>query len=196
MLRSPAAGRPTKAELRSLALARRAQLTDEARREASAQAVAHLVPLIRPGEVVSLFWPMRGEIDPLALVACVESAGGRVAMPVVDGRRMFFRAYDGEHCMEAGVFGTSHPNERQPVLDPELIIAPLAAFDRHGGRVGYGAGYYDKATADLKARGRAYRLAGIAFACQEVDEVPVAPHDEPLRWIATERELVGVGAPF
>ena len=79
----------------------------------------------------------------------------------------------------------------QPVVDPDFIVAPLAAFDRRGGRIGYGAGYYDSAIADLHgARQRRSALAGIAFACQEVDAVPVEPHDEPLPLIATERELI------
>ena len=192
---SPGSSVRSKAELRELALARRALLSDDARRRGSAEAVAQLVPTIRPGEVVSLFWPMRGEVDPLGLVAPVQAAGGRIVMPVVDGRNMFFRLYDGPGCMEAGAFGTSHPHAGQPVLDPDLIVAPLAAFDRQGGRIGYGAGYYDKATASLKARGREFRMAGVAFACQEVGAVPVEPHDEPLALIATERELIRVGAP-
>ena len=90
-------------------------------------------------------------------------------MPVIEKRRMFFRLFEGEASMEAGVFGTSHPHEGQPVVDPDFIVAPLAAFDRTGGRIGYGAGYYDMAIADLFTRGRAFRIAGIAFACQEVD---------------------------
>lgn len=179
-----------KAELRRLALARRAELGEAEQREASLRATARLLPLIKAGETVSLFWPMRGEIDPRGLIPHVQAAGGRTAMPVVEGRRMFFRAFDGEDSLEDGVFGTRHPRPNQPVLDPDLIIAPLAAFDRRGGRIGYGAGYYDKAIADLKGRGRAFRLAGIAFACQEVDQVPVEAHDEPLPLIATEQELI------
>jgi 5-formyltetrahydrofolate cyclo-ligase len=175
-----------------MALGRRAELSEEARREASRQAIERIVPLLRSGETVSLFWPMRGEIDPLDLVREVEALGGRIAMPVTEKRHMFFRAFDGEDSLEAGAFGTRHPHAGQPVLDPDLIIAPLAAFDRQGGRIGYGAGYYDRATADLKARGKRFRLAGIAFACQEVEAVPVEAHDEPLALIATEAELIRV----
>ena len=51
-------------------------------------------------------------------------------MPVVEKRRMFFRLFDGEACLEPGVFGTSHPHAGQPVVDPDFIVAPLAAFDR------------------------------------------------------------------
>jgi 5-formyltetrahydrofolate cyclo-ligase len=180
----------SKAELRALGLARRAQMTDDERLRASARAVAELKPLIRSGETVSLFWPMRGEIDPRALIHDVQAAGGEIAMPIVEKRKMFFRRFDGEECLEPGVFGTRHPNARQPILDPDLIVAPLAAFDRRGGRIGYGAGHYDTAIADLHARGKAPRVVGIAFACQEVDFIPVEPHDARLEKIATERELI------
>jgi 5-formyltetrahydrofolate cyclo-ligase len=183
----------SKAELRKVALARRAELDPEVRIAASELAARKLLPLVRPGEVVSLFWPMRDEIDPRVLVGDVHALGGRIAMPVVADRRMFFRLFDGPESLESGVFGTQHPNAGQPVVDPDFVVAPLAAFDRRGGRIGYGAGYYDMATADLKARGKPFRLAGIAFACQEVAHVPVEPHDEPLAAIATERELIRVG---
>jgi 5-formyltetrahydrofolate cyclo-ligase len=184
----------TKADLRSLALGRRAELTPEQRDAASRQTAERLLSMLRPGETVSLFWPMRDEIDPRGLIEHVQAVGGHVAMPVVEKRRMFFRAFDGEDCLEAGVFGTHHPRPDQPTVDPDLIIAPLAAFDRKGGRIGYGAGYYDMAIADLRGRGKQYRLVGIAFACQEVEHVPVEAHDEPLGVIATERELIRVGS--
>lgn len=160
----------------------------------SARACQRLEPLIRRNEVVSLFWPMRDEIDPRPLIKAIETAGGSVAMPVVERRRMFFRHFDNEACLEDGVFGTRHPKAAMPTLAPHLIVAPLAAFDRRGGRIGYGAGYYDFAIADLIARGRGLRLAGIAFACQEVADVPIESHDIRLPLIATEREMIATGA--
>jgi len=184
----------SKAELRALTLARRAAMTESERRDASHHAVAWLRPLLKPGETVSIFWPMRGEIDPRGLLDDIDAAGGEVAMPVVEKRKMFFRRFDGEACLEDGVFGTRHPNAREPVLDPDLIVAPLAAFDRRGGRIGYGAGHYDMAIADLHARGKVPRIIGIAFACQEVDSVPTEVHDAKLQMIATERELIEAGS--
>jgi 5-formyltetrahydrofolate cyclo-ligase len=186
--------RAAKAELRAIALARRATLSEMERREASVEAAARLKPFIRSGETVSLFWPMRDEIDPRALIGEVLAVGGRVAMPVIEKRRMFFRLFDGEGSLEPGVFGTHHPHAGMPVTDPDFIVAPLAAFDRRGGRIGYGAGYYDAAITGLSSRGRPYRLAGIAFACQEVAEVPIEPHDVALPLVATERELIRTGA--
>jgi 5-formyltetrahydrofolate cyclo-ligase len=180
----------SKAELRALGLARRAAMTEDERRAGSELAVAHLRPLLRPGETVSLFWPMRDEIDPRGLIGDVLRAGGHVAMPVVETRKIHFRRFDGEAGLEPGVFGTRHPHAGHPMLDPDLVVAPLAAFDRRGGRIGYGAGYYDNAIADLNARGRKFRVVGIAFACQEVGAVLLEPHDQRLTFIATERELI------
>ena len=180
----------SKAELRALGLARRAAMTEDERRSGSELAVAHLRPLLRPGETVSLFWPMRDEIDPRGLIDDVLKGGGHVAMPVVEKKKIHFRRFDSEAGLETGVFGTRHPHQGHPPLDPDLIVAPLAAFDRQGGRIGYGAGYYDGAIADLIARGKRFRIAGIAFACQEVEAVPLESHDQRLSFIATERELI------
>jgi 5-formyltetrahydrofolate cyclo-ligase len=67
---------------------------------------------------------------------------------------------------------------------------PLSAFDRTGQRIGYGAGYYDRAIARLREKGLARQLIGIAFDCQEVPSVPAEPHDVPLDAILTESGLV------
>jgi 5-formyltetrahydrofolate cyclo-ligase len=186
---------PSKAELRASALAARGRLTSAERMEGSQIAAERLRDFVATGKTVALFWPMRDEIDPRGLIEAVLAAGGTLAMPVVEKRRMFFRRFEGEQSLEPGVFGTSHPRAAQPVVDPDTIVAPLAAFDRHGGRIGYGAGHYDNALADLKARGKAFRLAGIAFATQEVPHVPVEPHDVRLPLIATERELIETTEP-
>lgn len=184
---------PTKAELRASALSARGRLTAAERADASRRAAERLRAFVAGGKMVALFWPMRDEIDPRTLIGEVLAAGGHIAMPVVEKRRMFFRKFDGEESLEPGVFGTSHPHAGQPIVDPDTIVAPLAAFDRLGGRIGYGAGHYDKAIADLKARDKSFRLAGIAFATQEVARIPVEGHDIRLPLIATERELIETG---
>ena len=63
------------------------------------------------------------------------------------------------------------------MLDPDLMLVPLAAFDRPGGRIGYGRGYYDTRHRRAAAKGRAPVLVGVAFACQEAEAVPMEPHD-------------------
>jgi len=70
------------------------------------------------------------------------------------------------------------------------MLVPLAAFDRSGGRIGYGRGYYDAAIAKLRDKGKMPRLIGVGFAVQEVEVVPIEPHDIPLHAIVTEREVI------
>jgi 5-formyltetrahydrofolate cyclo-ligase len=86
-------------------------------------------------------------------------------------------------------FGTSGPGRDAAVLDPQLMLVPLAAFDAAGNRIGYGAGHYDRAIARLHARGMFPRLIGLAFDCQRVETVPAEPHDAPLGEILTESGL-------
>jgi 5-formyltetrahydrofolate cyclo-ligase len=74
------------------------------------------------------------------------------------------------------------------VLDPGIVLVPLAAFDGRGGRIGYGKGYYDMALAELAAKRRFTSIA-VAFEAQRVERVPLEPHDWPLDWLATELGL-------
>jgi 5-formyltetrahydrofolate cyclo-ligase len=60
---------------------------------------------------------------------------------------------------------------------------PLLGFDKHGTRLGYGGGYYDRTLAMLSSPPR---LIGYAFASQEVDHVPRDAHDIPLDAVVTE----------
>ena len=81
-------------------------------------------------------------------------------------------------------FGTSRPDGEGRV--PDFFLVPLLAFDRRGYRVGYGAGYYDRTLGGLPGR---YRL-GVAYAAQELDEVPAGAYDERLDAVATERGVI------
>ncbi|MES2713920.1 MAG: 5-formyltetrahydrofolate cyclo-ligase, partial [Pseudomonadota bacterium] len=69
---------------------------------------------------------------------------------------------------------------------PDAVLVPLLAFDRAGGRLGYGGGYYDRTLAGLPGA----IAIGCAFASQEVPEVPTGPHDWRLPMVATEAGLI------
>jgi 5-formyltetrahydrofolate cyclo-ligase len=75
------------------------------------------------------------------------------------------------------------------VLDPAVMLVPLAAFDVRGHRIGYGGGYYDRAIERLHDRGLRPRLIGVAFDCQLVTEVPNEKHDVQLDAMLTESGL-------
>ncbi|WP_367717528.1 5-formyltetrahydrofolate cyclo-ligase [Nitratireductor sp. GISD-1A_MAKvit] len=183
--------REFKKQLRAAALARRGALDAGWRAEIGERLPAHADALSpAAGGVVSGFWPMRSEMDVRPLMAALAERGARIALPaILNNTTIVFREYlPGAPMVDMG-FGTLGPGEDAPVLDPDVMLVPLAAFDARGHRIGYGAGYYDRAIARLKAKGRTPRLIGIAFDCQEVEHVPDEEHDQPLSEILTETGL-------
>jgi 5-formyltetrahydrofolate cyclo-ligase len=85
--------------------------------------------------------------------------------------------------------GTRHPAEGRAVT-PDWLIIPLLAFDRTGARLGYGGGYYDRTLALLGRENPQLIGVGVAYAAQEIAQVPTGPHDIRLQVIATERGLI------
>ena len=118
-------------------------------------------------------------------------AGATLALPVVAGRGkpLIMRAYAFGQELNSGVWGIREPKDDAPEVDPDILIVPLAAFDRRGNRIGYGAGYYDMTINRLRAL-KPVIAVGIAYAAQEVPEVPVTARDARLDLVLTEREMI------
>lgn len=184
-----------KARLRAAALARRAEMGAAARARASDEAAVRVlaaVPALKApaGRCVSLFAAFRDEIDTLPLARALWARGAALALPVILGRDrpLMFRAWtEGAALRPAGAFRIPTPGPDCPEVVPDVVLLPLAAFDRRGFRIGYGAGFYDRTLAGLRSRG-AVTAVGFAFACQEVDRVPAEPHDEPVDVMVTQAE--------
>ncbi|WP_424812571.1 5-formyltetrahydrofolate cyclo-ligase [Roseococcus sp. YIM B11640] len=140
-----------------------------------------------PGALVGGFWPMGEEIDTRPTLEALLALGHGIALPVTTprGQPLFFRRWSPGTEMAPGPFGTTHPAEGEPV-SPQWLLVPLLAFDRRGARLGYGGGYYDRTLALLPGA----IAIGVAYAAQEVPEVPTETHDVRLAAIATERELI------
>ncbi len=188
-----------KRDLRKQALARRDALDAFWRIEASLEMAetARDGIMVDGTSIVSGFWPMRSEVDVRPLMFALREHGARLCLPaIIDDTTIVFRELvRGAALVDMG-FGTAGPGDEHEVLDPTIMLVPLAAFDTRGHRIGYGAGYYDRAIARLAARGRAPRLVGIAFDCQEVDRVPDEAHDVIIPEILTESGLRRFEAPL
>lgn len=183
--------RALKKELRRQALERRDALDAGWRAAQSIVMAETLAGIDLPDEpVVSGFWPMRSEVDVRPLMFALAECGARLCLPaILDKTTIVFRELVREAELVDMGFGTSGPGPEAAVLQPNLMLMPLAAFDARGHRIGYGAGYYDRAVARLRADGHAPRLIGIAFDCQEVGRVPDEPHDVILPELLTESGL-------
>jgi 5-formyltetrahydrofolate cyclo-ligase len=185
-----------KADLRSTGLQRRDDMPAAARAAAAEAIAARPLPVDVPANiVVSGFSSIRSEINPMPLLRRFAAAGARLALPTIvrRGEPLRFRAYAFGDELERRQWGIREPRSDAPEVDPDILIVPLAAFDRRGNRVGYGAGYYDRTIHGLRAR-KAITAIGLAFAVQEASAVPALPHDAPLDLVLTEREVIDCGA--
>jgi 5-formyltetrahydrofolate cyclo-ligase len=143
-----------------------------------------------PGTIISGFLPIRSEADTRPLMARFQARGARLCVPaILDRQVIVFRELVRDAPLVSTGFGTAGPGENAAVLDPEIMLVPLSAFDVRGHRIGYGAGHYDRAIDRLRQKGLAPKLIGIAFDCQEVAHVPAEPHDISLDAILTESGL-------
>jgi 5-formyltetrahydrofolate cyclo-ligase len=162
-------------------------------RAAASETIAtRLFPVsVAPGTVVSGFMPLKNEIDPQPLMRALTAKGARLALPVILGRGkpLVMREWAFGEPLAAGQWGIREPKPEAAALEPEILLVPLLAFDRSGHRIGYGAGYYDLTIAQLRAR-KAVIAVGLAFAVQEVKEVPATPRDARLDLVLTERGVI------
>ncbi len=182
-------GQTIKEKLRAERLAARDAIDTAERMEKSLSLASHGMGAIDLGEqsIVSGFLPIRSEVDVRPLLDLLRDRGARICVPVVlDKQTIVFREFVHGAELVAGVFGTVGPGPEVTELEPDIMLVPLAAFDRRGHRIGYGGGYYDRAIHRFQQKGCNPRLIGIAFDCQEVASVPDEPHDIRLHGILTE----------
>ena len=192
----PSLSNPTpdqlKAALRRAATARREALLPDERQAAGLAVAERGLPIeVAPGTVVSGFSPFRSEISPLPLLRRLADAGVSLALPVVAGRGqpLTMRSWSFGAPLVSGVWGIREPPADAPEVFPDILIVPLLAFDRRGYRLGYGGGFYDRTIARLRTM-KPVAAIGIAFAAQQIDEVPITPRDERLDLVLTESRTI------
>jgi 5-formyltetrahydrofolate cyclo-ligase len=181
-----------KAELRAAALAKREAMPAQQRADAASTIAARDFPVpVANGAIVSGFSPMKSEINPIPLMRKLFDAGAQLALPVIVGRGkpLIMRAWKFGDPFKAGQWGIREPVAEAPEVYPDILIVPLAAFDRRGHRIGFGAGYYDMTIAALRAK-KKVTAVGIAFSVQEIERVPSTDRDARLDFMLTEREVI------
>jgi 5-formyltetrahydrofolate cyclo-ligase len=191
----PATIESLKARVRRDAAARRDALPAAERAAAAAAIAARPLPVAVPaGAIVSGFSPLKSEINPVPLMRAFADAGARLALPVVAGRGkpLTMRAWAFGEPLVSGVWGIREPPPSAPDVFPDILIVPLLAFDRTGHRIGYGAGYYDMTIARLRGV-KPVIAVGIAYAAQEIAEIPTTERDARLDFVLTERETIDFG---
>ncbi|PPD45951.1 MAG: 5-formyltetrahydrofolate cyclo-ligase [Methylocystis sp.] len=191
-----------KTDLRRHALARRDLVSPQEAHAAAAAVAARGLALVmdiaagtgHAAPIVSVYWPIRSEVNTRPLIEALAGKGYRVTLPVMHKVRhpLVFRDFAPGDDLVKGPYGLSEPADDKPARDPDIIFAPLAAFDRRGYRLGYGGGIYDATLAELRPK-KKVTVIGVAYATQEADHVPTEPHDQRLDYLLTERELIVAG---
>jgi 5-formyltetrahydrofolate cyclo-ligase len=178
----------SKSDLRAAGLTARDGLSDAQRAAAALAVAARGLPFeFAPGGIVSGYSPIRSEIDPVPLMRALAEKGARLALPAVmaRGKSLAFRAWSAGDRLMLGPLGILEPSPAAAELIPDIMLVPLAAFDRAGHRIGYGAGHYDFTLAHVR-KVKPIVAIGVAFAVQEIEAVPALPHDVALDYVLTE----------
>ncbi|HEU4411413.1 MAG TPA: 5-formyltetrahydrofolate cyclo-ligase [Polyangiaceae bacterium] len=180
-----------KERLRREAFARRDALDEGFRRRASERIATRALAFAGLEGVtpVGAYWPMRSEVDPRPLMEALVARGQDVALSRIVHPHLSFRLWKPGDELEKGTFGVRQPSPEAALVHPRALLVPLAAFDRRGGRIGYGKGHFDRAIKTLEAQ-HPVLVVGLAYSSQEIDEVPIEPHDRSLDAIVTETELI------
>jgi 5-formyltetrahydrofolate cyclo-ligase len=185
-----------KSGLRAMARQRRAALHAAFRdngTRAGAQIAANLLQAVPlpDGAIVSGYHAMGDEADPLPALLALAAGGHDLCLPVTPkrGLPLSFRLWRPGNALEPGVWGIPAPPASAPQVEPNVLLVPLLAFDRAGYRLGYGGGYYDRTLAALREKGPVLAI-GIAYAGQQVEDVPRAATDQRLDWIVTEQAAI------
>lgn len=182
-----------KSVLRAQSLDARRALKPEFTRLASLQLIAQLAPLLGgAARCIAGYCATGGEMNVFPSLSKLSRQGHWLCLPVVAsrGEPLRFRLWEPEHPLQKGSYGINAPLDSAPEAIPDTLLVPLVAFDRQGGRLGYGKGYYDRTIATLRQHNKSLHVIGVAYSTQCVERIPMQPHDERLPLIVTEKESI------
>ena len=142
---------------------------------------AHLTGRYGSG-VYAGYMPIHSELSPLLLLENLVGLGCDLALPITPraGQPLRFHRWEIDGLLNDGPYGTKQPPADNDKCDPDVILAPLLAFDEDGWRLGYGGGFYDRTIASFRGCGQRVKLIGIAYEEQKMDKIPVGSFDMPL----------------
>jgi len=181
----------TKEALREELKKRRADVSLEDRKTVEDIIADNFLEAVKlPSEsVVALYWPLGDELSTIALAHRLRDSGHTVVLPAVEteGGLLTFREWTPDVPLVKGRHGIMEPPTTQEILVPELVVAPLLGVDDAGHRLGYGGGYYDRTIAGLRQDGGFLGYLGLCYSFQNVAELPIEEHDQPLDAVMSEK---------
>lgn len=186
---------PTKQELRNVLKSRRLAIPLSERENMSAGICSNLLGILNGCSPVMVYVSKPPEVNTGTLISALIAQGGRVIVPIIERETVSLRLsyLDDPSVLVDSTFHVPEPIGSEIPARPEEIavaIIPVLGFDRHGNRLGYGAGYYDRF---LEKNPNITRI-GLAFACQEITVIPCDANDVKIDIIVTENGVFRCGA--
>jgi len=183
-----------KADFRKQARHRRRALHEESGQKAALGVVTHGKSAIAdlwgatPPGTLAGYLAVGSELDAVPLMNALAAGGWMLALPVVmaPSEPLVFRRWRQGEAMTEGAFGILQPDDDAPEVRPDIVLAPLLAFDDDGYRLGQGGGFYDRTLAKWNTERPAIAVLGLGFAGQRVDAVPRDEFDQRLTGMITE----------
>jgi 5-formyltetrahydrofolate cyclo-ligase len=193
---------PTRASLRKTMRQRRRALSSREQKSAS-HGLFKLITQHKAflsSQRIALYLAADGEISTRQVIEHAWKMGKEVYLPVIHPiikHRMWFVRYTPQSKMQKNGFGILEPNPRfnSRIMASRLSLVglPLVAFDKSGGRLGMGGGFYDRGFAFKKnSYSQTPALMGLAHNCQEAEKLPLAPWDIPLDSIVTDQQIIRI----
>lgn len=185
-------------ELRQHLAAQRRALTP-AQRIAAAQGLRRSLeqlPEYHTDARVAGYWACDGELPLNLVIPPLAARGQRFLLPMLgEDRQLRFAPWAAGEAVQPNRFGIPEPAAPREWFAPfqlDLVLVPLLGFDRHGHRLGYGGGWYDRSFAFLAEQARPTEplLVGIAYDFQELPAIKPEAWDVRLDFVATDRELI------
>jgi 5-formyltetrahydrofolate cyclo-ligase len=180
----------TKTLVRKHVLESRKIAFDIAAKDVGIAPLLEVISNLKKIKIIAGYMPINTEINPLLAMQTLFEAGKGICVPIVQsaGMPLIFREWEPTSKMFIGAFGAKIP-ENGELVEPDLLIVPLVAFDRSGARLGYGGGFYDRTLEKLRKKKKTIAI-GFAYAAQEIFNVPTETTDQYLDIVITENEII------
>jgi len=142
-------------------------------------------------KIIASFISIKSEIPTNNINNFIRESGKILCLPVIENNsdnKLIFKSFVKGDSLAVGKFGVQIPINTKSYL-PDIIFTPCLAFDKHGYRLGYGGGYYDKTISYLYSIGHSFLSIGLAYDEQMIDKVLHNHLDQKLNYILTEKQL-------
>ena len=180
----------TKQQFREHFRSIRANLAQTDRVDKSLEIMHHLLEVLHPYSTIMTYVSKEPEVDTLPLIRELLAQGKQIIVPIIQRKDCSLRL---SYIKDPSVLKVSTFHVPEPIgseipanpADIEAAVIPLLGFDSSGGRIGYGAGYYDR----FFAQNPNIIRIGIGFSSQEAEHIPCEPFDMKMHYVVTEKGI-------